>query len=160
MADMKRFSFLLLLASAIPAANQPFAGRWDLTVTTPQDTYPSWMEFTEKAGSPDLRIVGRVASVHPATEVKLDGSNLTFTTSEWFGKQIKVTWQLRVSGGKITGTQKREDQVEGQITGVPAPALKRKAPSSWTKPEPLFNGKDLTGWEPDNAAENHWKAQN
>jgi hypothetical protein len=159
MADMQRLCFLLVLATAITAANQPFAGRWDLTVTTPHDTYPSWMEFTENGGRPEVKIVGRVASVHPATDVNLKGSHLSFTTSEWFGKQIKVTWDMNVQGRKITGTQKREDQVEGQITGVPAPALKRKATASWTKPELLFNGKDLSGWEPDNAPENHWKAQ-
>ncbi len=118
------------------------------------------MEFTDKSGNPEVRIVGRVASVHPATEVKLAGSHLSFTTSEWFGKQIKVTWDLAVKGGKITGNQKREDEVEGQITGVPAASLKRKTPPSWTNPEPVFNGKDLTGWEPDNASENHWKALN
>jgi Domain of Unknown Function (DUF1080) len=159
MADMQRLCFLLVLATAITAANQPFAGRWDLTVTTPHDTYPSWMEFTENGGRPEVKIVGRVASVHPATDVNLKGSHLSFTTSEWFGKQIKVTWDMNVQGRKITGTQRREDQVEGQITGVPAPALKRRVPASWTKPELLFNGKDLAGWEPDNASENHWKAQ-
>src|SRR5207253_11289430 len=55
--------------------------------------------------------------------------------------------------------EKRADRVEGEITGVPAPALKRKAPESWSKPEPLFNGRDLTGWEPDDPSQNHWKAR-
>src|SRR5262249_26497813 len=31
---------------------------------------------------------------------------------------------------------------------------------AWSAPEPLFNGTDLSGWEPDNPANNHWKAQN
>jgi hypothetical protein len=31
-----------------------------------------------------------------------------------------------------------------------APALKRAAPKAWADPQPLFNGKDLTGWEPVN----------
>jgi hypothetical protein len=33
-------------------------------------------------------------------------------------------------------------------------------PTAWTAPEPLFNGKDLTGWEPMGNAANHWVAQN
>jgi hypothetical protein len=33
---------------------QPFAGRWDLTVTTPKDTYPSWMELTQSGGQPQV----------------------------------------------------------------------------------------------------------
>jgi hypothetical protein len=134
---------------------QPFKGRWDLTVTTPQDTYPSWMEFT----APDsVRVVGRVASVHPATAVKVDGSHLSFTTSEWFEKEIKVTWDMTVKVGKIAGTQKREDGVSGRIAGVLAPALNRTPPAAWTNPESLFNGKDLTGWQPDNPAINHYRA--
>jgi hypothetical protein len=154
-----KYLYGLLALSAVsfnPAHSQPFTGRWDLTITTPQDSYPSWME---SSGHSEVRIVGRVASVHPASDVKLSGSHLTFTTSEWFGKPTQVTWDMTVKGGKITGTQKREDGVEGRIAGVHAPALKRKTPPAWSDPEPLFNGKDLTGWTPDNPAENHWKAE-
>ena len=168
MKEMKSLCLVLILTAAAltpalskKADRQPFSGRWDLTVTTPKDTYPSWMEFTETGGTPKVRIVGRVASVHAPTEVKLDGANLAFTTMEWFGEaDIKVTWTMSVAGGKITGRQKRADGVEGAITGVPAPALKRKAPAAWSKPESLFNGKDLTGWEPDDPSQNHWKALN
>ena len=120
---MNRLALLTFLTAAVAAA-QPFNGRWDLTITTPKETYPSWMEST---GASNVRVVGRVASVHPATDVKLEGSHLAFTTSEWFGKQIKVTWDMTVKGGKITGTQKREDGVSGQIAGVPAPALEPQA---------------------------------
>ena len=114
----------------------------------------------EVTGDNNVRIVGRVASVHPATDVKAEGARVTFTTSEWFGKQIPVSWEMTVKGGKISGVQKRSDGVEGKLSGVPAPKLNRKAPASWSKPEPVFDGKDLSGWEPDNASENHWEAQN
>src|ERR1039457_7470130 len=92
---MKKTFFVSIAAVALVApglsleAAQPFAGRWDLTVNTPKDTYPSWMEFTESGGQPQVRVVGRVASVHPATDVKLDGSRLSFTTSEWLDGQGK-----------------------------------------------------------------------
>ncbi len=46
------------------------------------------------------------------------------------------------------------------ITGVRAPKLDRRAPKAWTAPEPLFNGKNLDGWEPiGNAANSHWVVQ-
>jgi hypothetical protein len=162
---MKQIFFVSIVAAALlvpgmsQKAAQPFAGRWDLTITTPKDTYPSWMEFTQIGGRPQVRVVGRVASVHPATDVKVDGSRLSFTTSEWFDGEIKVTWEFHAAGGKLTGTQKRADGAEGQIVGVPAPALMRKAPAAWTKPESLFDGKDLNGWEPDDPSHNHWVAQ-
>ena len=155
---MKQLLVVLLGAAAL-IARQPFEGRWDLTVSTPKDTYPSWMEVTEGGGQPKVRIVGRVASVHPAKDVKLEGARLSFTTSEWFDGEIKVTWEFNAADGKITGKQNRADGVEGNIVGVPAPALKRNIAVKWSKPEPLFNGKDLTGWEPDDPSHNHWVAQ-
>ncbi|MGA3077006.1 MAG: DUF1080 domain-containing protein [Bryobacteraceae bacterium] len=139
---MKKIFFVSIAAVVLLApglsleAAQPFAGRWDLTVTTPKDTYPSWMEVTESGGQPQVR-----------------------TTAEWLDGQIKVTWEFHAAGGKLTGTQKRADGVEGQIAGARAPALKRKAPVAWTKPESLFDGKDTNGWEPDDPSHNHWVAQ-
>ncbi len=153
----------LLTAAALPlvtAQNKTgrLAGRWDLIVTTSSDTYPSWFEFTEKNGTPAVRVVGRVASVHPGENLKVQGPQATFTSSEWFGKPTKVTWDLTAGPGGLTGSQTREDGTVGHIVGVPQPPLSRPMPASWSKPEPLFNGKDLTGWEPDNPSENHWKA--
>jgi hypothetical protein len=85
---------------------------------------------------------------------------LSFTSSEFFGKEINVTWEMSVANGKLTGTQKRADGVTGWIAGVRAPALHREPPKNWGTPESLFNGKDLSGWEPDKPSENHWKAEN
>lgn len=166
---MKLFCLALTVAAVVlvPAFSQkdkkqPFAGRWDLTIKTPHDSYPSWMEFTDTNGSPEVKVVGRVASVHKATDVNVKGSHLSFTTSEHFGKPIKVIWDITSAGGKLTGRQKREDGVQGQITGVGAPALVRKV-AAWKDPEPLFNGTDLKGWvplitEPGKSAANNWKA--
>lgn len=146
-----------LTALAFPANSKaPFEGRWDLTIVTPKGTYPSWLEVKGN----DVRLVGRVSSVHSAKDVKIDGSRLTFSSSEWFGKPINVDWEFQAARGKLTGTQKRADGVEGKIAGVPAPLLNREMPSKWSKPKPIFNGKDLTGWEPDDASKNNWKAEN
>ena len=160
---MKSFPLIcsLTLTALFPlvsqaAASEPLAGRWDLTITTPTETYPSWLEVQFTNGVPKVRVQGKVSSVHPANDVKLDGtSHMSFATSEWFGKQIPVTWDLTVADGKLTGVQKRPDMT-GQIVAVPAPLLNRAAPKAWTKPEPLFNGKNLDGWVPDDPAFNHW----
>jgi hypothetical protein len=161
---MKPLSLIALASAAAwialaqgHASKSPFAGRWDLTIITPKDTYPSWMEFRDDGGKASVRVVGRVASVHPATDVKVEGNRLTFATKEWFDGDKDVTWEFNAEDGKLTGTQQRPD-VQGKITGVHAPSLRRKAPEAWSDPEPLFNGKDLTGWTPDNPSKNHWKA--
>src|ERR1700720_983894 len=150
---MKQFWFVPIFGAAmlVPALSQkrssdPFAGRWDLTITAGNTAYPSWMELVDEGGSPAVRIVGRTGSARSVQDVKAEGSHLSFTTTESFaGKPVKVTWAMSVQGDKLSGKQHGADGVDYELTGVRAPALKRPAPAAWTKPEPLFNGKDLNG---------------
>ncbi len=148
----------MFLPSAQSKTN-PFIGRWDLTVTTPGATYPGWMEIVEKDGKLEGRYQPRGGSVRPASSVTVEGSRLTLTITTAAGQRPAVVWEGTAKDNQIAGVQKRGDSVLGQFTGVPAPELKRKAPKSWATPEPLFNGKDLTGWEPDNPSNNHWIAR-
>lgn len=162
---MKQLWILLIVGTAflIPARAQkntdPFVGRWDITVTMPDSTYPDWMEVVEKNGAPEVRVQPRGGSVHPASVVKLENSHLTLKVSEAAANRPEIIWDLSVSGDRFTGTQKRGGADAGQVAGVRAPELKRAAPKSWTNPEPLFNGKDLSGWEPTDPSNNHWVAQ-
>ncbi len=177
---------LLLLSTAavalIPALSQktnPFVGRWDLTVTVGSDKYPSWLEVTEKDGSLHARAQQRTGNVAPVAAVKMDGSHLIVTVVTAAPPRPaaenrpastgrpEIIWDLTESGGKLAGVQK-QGEITWQLNGVRAPALKRAAPAAWTDPVPLFNGKDLTGWEPiNNTPEarqsnftSHWTARN
>jgi len=157
---MRKLVFLLSLASLAGAQTNPFSGRWDLTVKASDATFPSWLEVT----GDKVRLVGRVASVKPGLEVKRTAEHLEFTSYEWFGKRVKVTWALDSEGGKITGKATHEDGTVDSVTGVHAPDLKRVV-KNWSKPEPLFDGTDLKGWEPftteaGKSPENHYVAQN
>jgi hypothetical protein len=153
---------ILAVAILIPLLAQktknPFAGRWDITITTSKETYPDWMELADENGTLAVRIQPRGGSVRPAAAVKMDGSHLLITVSAASSRGPETSWDLTLSHDKLTGTQKRGD-VTAQIAGVRAPALKRSEPKAWTSPEPLFNGKDLTGWEPDKPEINHWVAK-
>ncbi|HWC95613.1 MAG TPA: DUF1080 domain-containing protein [Candidatus Sulfopaludibacter sp.] len=158
---MKQLSAAILLSSVLlttafaQKGKSPFAGRWDLTVT-PQTgvPYPGWMELVDHAGGFDVRVQPRTGSVHPIADVRMDGGKLTLVVSP------AATWELEVKSNKLTGVQKQGDKVTAQLAGVRAPELKRKMPSAWTTPEPLLNGKDLTGWEPiPVTAANHWVMQ-
>lgn len=114
------------------------------------------MEVADESGIPAVRVVGRGGSVHSAEDAKLTASRLSFVTTE---SRIKLAWEMSSDGGKLSGRQRREDGVEFQLAGVRAPALKRSPPAAWTSPEPLFNGRDLSGWESDNPSASHWKAE-
>src|ERR1700722_16063328 len=160
---MKQFWFVLIFGAAmlVPALSQkhasdPFAGRWDLTITAGNTSYPSWMELVDEGGNPAVRIVGRTGSARSVQDVKAEGVHLSFTTAEWRGgKPVKGIWEMSAQGDKLTGKQHRADGIDYELAGVRAPALKRPVPTAWTKPEPLFDGKDLNGWEPDNSSTHH-----
>ena len=143
-------SAVLLTSGFLPGAANDFSGRWDLTMTASGQTYPSWIEVTESS-SPAVRIVSRTGSVHPASDVKIEGGHLSFTEAKG-----RTKWDLALDDNKLGGTQHRGD-LDVQVIGARAPLLDRKAPAKWSAPETLFNGKNLDGWTPDNPAKNHWK---
>ena len=173
---MKRLSIiwcaltgLLFAGTLIAAAGNPFLGRWDLTITSNGETYPDWMEVTEENGGPKVRVQLRTGNVHPI-EAKMDGSRLLVTVpppNDAPESGPTDSWELTVKGDKIIGTQKHGSAEDGKVVGHRAPPLKGEAPSAWTTPESLFNGKDLTGWEPINNtpptatySKSHWTAKN
>ncbi len=159
---MKSISLCLLAAAALTPSlarcADPFTGRWDLVVTPKAPgakVYPDWMEVGMKDGAPSVRIQPRSGSAFYAKQFKAQGTHLNVL---WANNT--TTWDLDVKDGKLTGVEKRGDNVFAELTGVPAPALKHASPKTWTAPEPIFNGKDLTGWEPtDPAAANHYVAK-
>jgi hypothetical protein len=162
---MNRISFIFVmgLACALPAlpqAGKPFVGRWDLTLTSPTRSWPQWMEITETGGKLDGRIQPQGGAVRPIVDAKVEGDHLLITVQK--GGVVRneqrpdTIWDLTAAGGKLSGTQKVGAQ-EVKIEGVRAPELKRPMPKAWTEPEALFNGKDLTGWEPvNNPAASKW----
>ncbi len=145
-------------AAALYGAN-PFAGRWDITVTTPNGSYPDWMEVVDQGGNLSARVQPRGGSVHPAAGVAMKGDHLIVTVTAAAANRPAVTWDLTAQGDRFTGTQRRGDSAAAQIAGVRAPALKRNPPKAWSAPESIFDGKDLNGWEPDKPAMNHWVAR-
>ena len=146
---------ILALALLVPVMAQqasPFLGRWDLYLVSQRGRTPDWLEVTQGGGALAARYQPGGGASQPIQGVRLDGSHLILTVSR------AATWDLTVSGDKISGVQKSGENETAKIEGVRAPALKRAAPAAWTAPEPLFNGKDLTGWEP-TGANNKWAAQ-
>ncbi|MCC7175813.1 MAG: DUF1080 domain-containing protein [Bryobacterales bacterium] len=160
---MKRIWMVLAAAAVIliPALSQraasPFAGRWDMTAGTGSEAFPSWMEVVEKDGELQARVQGRTGNVNPAAAVERAGARLIVTVTAAVPERPAegdrpatpgrpaLVWELAEKGGRLTGTQTRGEE-KWPLTGVRAPALQRAAPAAWGPPEPLFNGKDLTGW--------------
>jgi hypothetical protein len=144
----------------LPEITSQYQGRWDMVLTMPDgSTSPRWMDYVE-GRDPLVRIQPRGGSVHPAYDVMVDGSHLTLIMEKATDKHAATTWDLKIKNKVITGTQTTGDVV-AQLKGVKAPELKREeTPKVWSKAEPIFNGHDLTGWEPTPAsAKNNWIAE-
>lgn len=139
----------ILMPVLAQSTSNPFVGRWDFNITTAEGKGASWLGVTEKDGKTVVWYQPTGGNVYKVKDVKLEGSHLTLTMSP------SQTWELDAADGKLTGTEKKGSKTV-ELTGVRAPQLKRSAPKAWTNPEPLFNGKNLDGWEPIGHAANHW----
>ncbi|HEY4087403.1 MAG TPA: DUF1080 domain-containing protein [Bryobacteraceae bacterium] len=160
---MKRAAAILvpaLFAPVLCLAASPFVGRWDFTVPTQNGNNNAyWLGISEKSGALDVWFQPSGGNVAQVKDFKADGSHLSVTVAAATATRPATTWELDAAGGKLTGSIKN-GATSASVTGVPAPELKRAEPKAWTAPVALFNGKDLTGWQPiGNVANNHWIVQ-
>src|SRR5258707_15093441 len=157
------FSSILMFALMISAFAQhsPFAGRWDMTLQPKTGApYPQWLEVTEKDGALGGRYQPRGGAARPILAAKTDADHLILTLTEANPRGPATTWDLTVSGDNLSGVEKRGDTAGPQDSRARAPSLKRPMPKAWTAAKAIFNGKDLTGWEPIGTAQNKWVARN
>ncbi len=141
---------------------QSFLGRWDLTLKTPLREYPSWLEITQENGQLKARFVSRWGNARPLPKIELSNGTLTFVSpKEEEDRKNDMVFQGKLSGKTLVGTTTGPDGTAWQWTGERAASLKRKSDPKWGKPTQLFNGKDLSGWTPsDAAATAKWKVEN
>lgn len=160
---MLRVAFLVLLSplfvtAAFPQAS-PFIGRWDFNITSPHGNRANWLGITQAGNGLNIWFQPTGGHVHPVPDYSVNGSHLILRISEASNGHPGMIWELDAHGRKLIGTQKVGEKTTA-LTGVIAPELDRRAPKAWTRPEPLFNGKDLNGWKPiGDTAHSHWVVQ-
>ncbi len=144
---------LLLMPGMVPAQTSPFVGRWDFNIA---ESKANWLGVTDKGGSLEIWFQPTGGHVHPVKDFQVNGSHLSMQVAPASTRRPAMTWDLDARDGKLVGTQKQGEETVA-LTGVRAPELKRSEPTAWSKPESLFDGKDLNGWEPvGNGAQSHW----
>ncbi len=147
---------LLICPLAIQAADSPLLGRWDFTLTAGGSTRANWLGISQKGAATEVWFQPTGGHVHIVPDAKITGSHLEFVVSPAANGRPATTWELDAKGGQLVGVQKAGDR-SIPLTGVRAPELKRAAPKAWSKPEPLFDGKSLAGWEPiGDPTKSHW----
>jgi Domain of Unknown Function (DUF1080) len=136
--------------TAQPPAEPPFTGRWDITINRPGGDAPSWLEMTWSGDRVLVgQFVGRVGSARPISRIDVSGDTLRFS--------IPPQWEPGDSDERFEGVLEH-DRLSGWMTDPAgnrsswsarrAPTLRRSTTPRWGRPVTLFNGVDLTRWEP------------
>jgi hypothetical protein len=146
---------LILVALSIPAfakqSGDGFIGHWDFDVASQGGVGANWLSVEEKGpGAYEIWFQPTGGHVYQVKDYQLEGNHLVLHLGPG------NAWNLTAAGGRLTGVE-THGATTRQLNGVPAPELNRKAPAAWSAPEPLFNGRNLDGWEPiGDPAKNHW----
>jgi hypothetical protein len=150
--------FAISLAGPVCAkqGSNPFVGRWDFNVQTESGPRANWLGISEKNGKLEVWFQPTGGNVFQVKDFDEKGSDLTLRISPSSATRPAMIWELKAKGDTLTGVQKTGARTT-PLTGHRAPALARTTVKSWSKPEPLFNGKNLDGWKPiGNTADSHW----
>ncbi len=140
----------MLATLAFAQSPNPFLGRWDFNVTNPNGVGANWLGVSATPAGIEVWFQPTGGHVIQLKDFTIDGNKMTFKPA------ADTTWELAAANGKLSGTQKRGDRMLA-VTGVRAPELKARDVKSWGPPVPLFNGKNLDGWEPIGDPKNsHW----
>ncbi len=154
------------LGSLLNAADNPFIGRWALTIP---GGGAGWLGVESKDGALSSSVLWGGGSVVPTTSTKVEGDTLIVTreqknkegklatietiSAKAEGEVLKLTTSRKNAEGKEVG--KAQEFSGKRIADVPpAPDL---AKVKFGEPIQLLNGKDLTGWRLLNeGADNGW----
>jgi len=147
--------------SAAPAdSDAAFLGRWDLTLKSADRQYPSWLQLSEENGQLKAQMVGRWGNARPLPKVELSNGHLTFVSpKDEEALPQDMVFEGTLSGATLSGTVTGPKDGPWHWTGQKAPALKAKS-EKWDKSIPLFNGKNLTGWQMKGEGATKWTVEN
>jgi hypothetical protein len=158
----------LASCAVLNAADNPFVGRWALTIPSGA---PGWLGVEETNGTLSSQLLWGWGSVMPTASTTLDGGTLIVTrelkTKEGRISEIE-TITARIEGAELKLTTAKKN-VEGQEIDKPKAFSGKRIPDLPASPDlskvkfgapvQLFNGKDLTGWRLTGKAENGWSVK-
>jgi hypothetical protein len=146
--------FTLLFAATVAQADNPFLGRWALTLPGGS---AGWLGIEEKDGALRGSILWSGGSVLPVEGVKVDGDTLTVTRlAKVKNSQDTITETItgKVSGDdlNLTTVKAKGDGKEfgrAEFSGKripPVPPAPDLSKVKFGDPITLYNGQDLSGW--------------
>ncbi len=160
------------LTSSLAAAENPFLGRWALTIP---NGGAGWLGIHEEEGQLKGSILWGGGSVLPVTRVKTEGGILTVTrvnesrqkdaAGQTVVRKSTETITARLDGDSLrlttaTVSDDGKERGRGDFTGrriAPVPPAPDLAKLKLGKPVALFNGRDLDGWQVMGKNPSGWK---
>ena len=134
----------------------PIVGRWDMVITKSGKELPSWLEIRH-SGIRTLvgRFVFAVGSARPVAEIKLNEGKFSFSIPpQWEPGNTNLEFEGTLVDDRLEGTMRYTDGKIYDWVAFRQPVLAHDKNPVWSKPIPLFNGKDLSGWH--TMGENQW----
>lgn len=142
------FLLLALLPLAAQAQENPFLGKWDITATGPNGTFPYWLEVKEEKGQIVGHFLNRGGSVTKLPEIRIENGELVFSPST-NANAPKIVHRARVEEGRLLGTVSGGNAKISWI-GVRPPSwgtYDANARHRFGTPVELFDGKSLAHWD-------------
>ena len=165
-----------LLITPLRAADNPFLGRWALTIP---GGGAGWLGIVETNGELKSGILWGGGSVVPVTTTKVEGDTLTVTRvsqsrsrdaeGKSVVKQTTETITAKRDGEKLnltTATTDDEGKPRGRATDFtgqripPLPSAPDLAKVKFGEPISLFSGVDMIGWKTMGKDPSAWKVEN
>jgi hypothetical protein len=143
------FVVLLPVVSAGEPNVRTVVGRWDVTIHTRSGDRPSWFEIVKREGRLSGQFVGMFGSARPIRTIALDAGRLVFALPpQYEDRKSEMRFEGVLENDRLTGTTMDDRGATLTWDARRAPSLQRKHGARWGTPIPLFNGRDLEGWEP------------
>ncbi len=151
-------AFITALTSL--AQTNSIEGRWDITITINNKSYPSWLEV-EKSGSKRLvgSFVGVSGSARPVSIIHFADNKISFSLPpQWEAEDNDLKFEGVLQGDSISGTMSGADGKINKWSAVRAPLLKRDKAPVWGSPVKLLKENSLDGWQA--LGQNQWVVEN
>jgi len=138
----------------------PFVGRWDLTLTSPEGSRPSWIGVSSDKGQTKVILVGVTDHATQLKQAKGCNGELIFVSpKDEEGFAADTTFTLKLLGKDLNGTATNSEK-KWTVTGKRAPSLTNDRVKGWGKAVTLFDGRDLNGWTLADPSKPSWKVEN
>ena len=140
------------VAIASNGTNDPFAGRWDLTIRNSQGVkIPSWLEISSTGKLVQATFVGRWGNARPLPVIEINGENIRFVSPKAEeDSKTDLVFQGKLAGEIMSGAAAGPNGAPWTWTARCAPILPPPAVIKWGEPLHLFNGTNFDGWKFDN----------